>query len=493
MKFALLSAIALPALVSANHNAARHDNVARQAPPPTSSAPLPGSSVGSAPPPAATGSAVGSAPVTGSVPPAVSSVSFSLASINPTAVSLSDIVAGTLTTQATLPLTTTYAAGANPSYLPNAPPLPNLATVIPTNYPKLDVLPPTDSPEVLQWIAEVNASGITIPDIPVTVLGGCPANPAAAADTTRCWWSCGGCVRDSDITTCPDKLTWGLTYDDGPAPYTPDLLQYLNANDLTTTFFVVGSRAISYPALLQEEYMAQHQIAVHTWSHPYMTTVSTEGLIAELGWSKKIIKDVTGVTPIYFRPPYGDIDDRVRAIAKAMDLIPVMWTRISPLATFDTGDYNVAGGTITVTQVLQNWEEIIGNATQIDTGFIVLEHDLFAQTVDIATGYILPAALANKPSFNIKPVISCLNKPLSDAYLETNDNSSNPLPSGTNAAPGTFTSGAPGSSEATGSASNNGSSTKNNGAIAVGINNSSIILAVGTAIFGFVAGISIIL
>ena len=68
-----------------------------------------------------------------------------------------------------------------------------------------------------------------------------------------------------------------------------------------------------------------------------MTTVSTEGIIAELGWSKKVIKDVLGVTPLYWRPPYGDIDDRVRAISKAMGLEPIMWTRISPSATFDTG------------------------------------------------------------------------------------------------------------------------------------------------------------
>lgn len=211
-----------------------------------------------------------------------------------------------------------------------------VATLVPANYPALDKPPPTDSPEVLQWIAEVNASGVAIPNIPPTVAGGCPTNPQAASDQSRCWWTCGGCVRDTDITTCPDKLTWGLTYDDGPAPYTPDLLQFLDANDLKTTFFVVGSRAISYPALLQEEYMDQHQIAVHTWSHPAMTTVSTEGVIAELGWSKKIIKDVLGVTPVYWRPPYGDIDDRVRAISLAMGLTPIMWTRISPEATFDT-------------------------------------------------------------------------------------------------------------------------------------------------------------
>jgi peptidoglycan/xylan/chitin deacetylase (PgdA/CDA1 family) len=231
------------------------------------------------------------------------------------------------------------------------------------------------------------------------------------------------------VTTCPTHGQWGLTYDDGPSWYTPNLLQYLDQQNLKATMFVVGSRAISYPHLLQNEYMAGHQIAVHTWSHHYLTSMTNEQIIAELGWSRKIIKDVTGVTPTFMRPPFGDIDDRVRNISMAMNLIPVMWTRISPTATFDTNDFTVAGGTTSVDEVLQSWEEIMGNASTLKTGFIVLEHDLFEQTVEIATGYVLPDALSRtNPKLDIMPVAQCLNMPMSDAYLETNNNKSNPLP-----------------------------------------------------------------
>lgn len=95
-------------------------------------------------------------------------------------------------------------------------------------------------------------------------------------------------------------------------------------------------------------------------------------------------------------------------------------------------DFNIHGGSISVQQVLQNWEYIIGNATTMSNGFIVLEHDLFEQTVEVATGYILPDALAHQPPFTIEPVISCLNKPMTDAYIETNNNKTNPpLASGT--------------------------------------------------------------
>lgn len=40
-----------------------------------------------------------------------------------------------------------------------------------------------------------------------------------------------------------------------------------------------------------------------TWSHPPLTTLSNEQIVAELGWSKKVIKDTIGVTPNTFRPP----------------------------------------------------------------------------------------------------------------------------------------------------------------------------------------------
>ncbi|KAI0724252.1 hypothetical protein C8T65DRAFT_625888 [Cerioporus squamosus] len=452
MKLALVSAVALPALVSAHGVRDLHHARQQAAQAPAAS----GASSSSSAAAPATSAAAGSSAAAGTTPaaPGASSatLTFTLASTNPTALPLSEIASGA-TTQPTVAASTTFAAGASPTFLSGAPALPAISSIVVANYPPLDKTPPTDSDEVNQWKAEVANSGITIPDIAPTVAGGCAANPQAAADTSRCWWTCGGCTGDDDVVSCPDKMTWGLTYDDGPALYTGNLLSYLDQQNLKATFFVVGSRAISYPALLQEEYMAQHQIAVHTWSHPEMTTLTNDQVIAELGWSRKIIKDVLGVTPTYWRPPYGDVDNRVRAIATAMGLQTSIWTRISPTSTFDTGDFNIAGGTTNAEQVLNNWHSIVGNATQINTGFIVLEHDLFQQTVDIAMDYILPDALAHQPPFKIEPIVSCLGLPLSDAYLETNDNKSNPV-----GASGSGKSGAQasGSSNSTGDSSNNG-------------------------------------
>ncbi|TFK68114.1 glycoside hydrolase/deacetylase [Pluteus cervinus] len=354
--------------------------------------------------------------------PSTDSFVLSLTSINPTALPLSAIVstAQPAPTQEVSPI---YPQGAVPPNIIGAPPLPD--DILQKDYPTPDDVPPVNSAEVEEWIREVANSGVPIPDIPINLEGGCTVagNAVAAADTdrSRCWWTCTGCTRKTDITQCPQKGTFGLSFDDGPAPYTPDLLDFLDQQKLKATFFVVGSRVYYRPDLLRKQYMEGHQIAVHTWSHPELTTLTNEQIIAELGWSRRVIQDTLGVTPNMMRPPYGDIDDRVRAISVAMGLTPVIWTQ-----GFDTEDFEIGSGGTTVQQSLQNWERITAAASTSDKGFIVLEHDLFQQTVELATGYILPDAIGH--NYTIQPIVTCMGLPLNDAYMETNNNQTHPDP-----------------------------------------------------------------
>jgi hypothetical protein len=61
--------------------------------------------------------------------------------------------------------------------------------------------------------------GFKIPDIPPTT-GDCAGSPNATANAAaNGWWTCGGHTRPTDITACPDKMTWGVSFDDGPSPY----------------------------------------------------------------------------------------------------------------------------------------------------------------------------------------------------------------------------------------------------------------------------------
>jgi hypothetical protein len=60
-----------------------------------------------------------------------------------------------------------------------------------------------------------------------------------------------------------------------------------------------------------------------------VTTLSNNDVVAELGWTMQIISDLTGGRlPLYWRPPFGDVDNRVRAIAKGVfGLETVPWNQ----------------------------------------------------------------------------------------------------------------------------------------------------------------------
>ncbi|CAE7056042.1 unnamed protein product, partial [Rhizoctonia solani] len=335
-----------------------------------------------------------------------------------------------LPSEPAVPLRATPTAGSK-SPVNGAPDLP-AATISIANYPAFMTAPDVNSDQVKQWVAEVAASGVQIPNIPKNVAAPagsgqslCQLNPEAALkanEAGNCWWSCGSCTRDTDVDTCPDKMTWGLTFDDGPSPYTPKVLNYLEDKKIKATFYVIGSNVIDKPAILQATYLAGHEIALHTWSHRALTTLTNEEIIAELGWNLKAIKDVTGVTPKTMRPPYGDIDDRVRAICKAMNLTPVMWTTEGELQ-YDSNDWRINDGSQTGPQLLQTFNSLLDRASNLNTGFVSLQHDLYAQTVNMAVGYFLPAGTSHSPSFALQSVNECLKKPLSEAYRETSTGS----------------------------------------------------------------------
>ncbi|KAI7822058.1 hypothetical protein BC939DRAFT_398283 [Gamsiella multidivaricata] len=189
-------------------------------------------------------------------------------------------------------------------------------------FPAVNEVPPVNSTEVKEWL-----KGLSFADVPaLPVHTGNPPTcpPLAAIPANQCWWTCQSCPAD-DIETCPTPGTWGLTFDDGPTPNTVGLLQTLKTNNVKATFFVMGSNVVRNPEVMKQEVADGHHIASHTWSHHPLTTLSNEQIVAELKWTEKAVMDTTGLRMKYMRPPYGDIDNRVRAVVKKLGYIIVDW------------------------------------------------------------------------------------------------------------------------------------------------------------------------
>jgi len=178
-----------------------------------------------------------------------------------------------------------------------------------------------------------------------------------------------------DIWNAPDGVL-GTGFDDGPLPPSEALYTFLQSQNQKATHYMIGTNIIANPDLFKLAYETLgHDIAGHTWTHPYLTTLSNLQLVGEFGWTMQLIHNSTGgrVTK-YYRPPYGDADNRVRAIAKEVfGLEAIIWNQ-------DTEDWSIGspGGTTpeAVAANLNTW--ITGPKSP---GLIILEHELTNDTV----------------------------------------------------------------------------------------------------------------
>ncbi len=108
------------------------------------------------------------------------------------------------------------------------------------------------------------------------------------------------------------------------------LYAFLQQNQVRATHFFIGVNIIQFWKEFNIAFQTnQDDIAVHTWTHPYMTTLSNADVVAQLGWTLQVIYNSTGGRLARFwRPPYGDTDTRVTAIAKEVfGLTTVIWNQ----------------------------------------------------------------------------------------------------------------------------------------------------------------------
>ncbi|KAJ3100994.1 chitin deacetylase [Phlyctochytrium bullatum] len=156
----------------------------------------------------------------------------------------------------------------------------------------------------------------------------------------------------TELCACQEGQ-WAFTYDDGPDFLTPRYLDMLRARNATATFFVLGSKvALSdeNKRNLKAAYDAGHQIGIHSYTHNRNTAQSTEVLISEILYTAKAIYSVIGKVPRYYRPPFGDIDDRVRNLVLAFGMRTVIWNILADDTSgykglSDPTTYVVANGT----------------------------------------------------------------------------------------------------------------------------------------------------
>ncbi|WP_051317959.1 polysaccharide deacetylase family protein [Cohnella thermotolerans] len=121
------------------------------------------------------------------------------------------------------------------------------------------------------------------------------------------------------------KREIALTFDDGPDPvYTPQLLDLLRKYEAKATFFVVGAHAEKHPEIILRMHEEGHTIGIHNYVHRSNWMMSPRTVKRQVQRTSDIIEGITGVRPIYYRPPWGIVN--VFDFAQLRHMQIVLWT-----------------------------------------------------------------------------------------------------------------------------------------------------------------------
>jgi len=149
-----------------------------------------------------------------------------------------------------------------------------------------------------------------------------------------------------------------LTFDDGPGPYTPQILDVLERFRVHATFFEVGKMLKYFSASTARELRDGDVIGDHTETHPALALLSAHDQREQLFEQIARVELLGGPRPLLFRPPYGSYDATTMRELRSLHLLMVLWS-------VDTNDYQQPGVQVIVERAL----------TGAYPGAIILMHD----------------------------------------------------------------------------------------------------------------------
>ncbi len=193
-------------------------------------------------------------------------------------------------------------------------------------------------------------------------------------------------------TVTPNGKVIYLTFDDGPGPHTPKLLDVLKQYNVKATFFVVKN---GYGSTIQRIVQEGHSIGVHTASHDFKKVYASEdAYFADLNAVHNHVLQLTGIDTSLLRFPGGSSNTVSR-------FNPGIMTRLTQnvkelgFRYFDWNvDSNDAGGAKTASQVFYN----VINGVSGKKVSVVLQHDIKQYSVE-AVEQIIVWGLENGYTF----------------------------------------------------------------------------------------------
>jgi peptidoglycan/xylan/chitin deacetylase (PgdA/CDA1 family) len=129
-----------------------------------------------------------------------------------------------------------------------------------------------------------------------------------------------------------------LTFDDGPGPYTSQVLDLLDSYHIKATFCMIGRQISSYRAVIQRMINDGMTLCDHTWDHDEKIGTHNATYIAQD--MQKMINAVHVIDPhasvTYYRNPGGNFTPGTVRISELLGMRPLYWS-------IDTTDWTRPG------------------------------------------------------------------------------------------------------------------------------------------------------
>lgn len=109
------------------------------------------------------------------------------------------------------------------------------------------------------------------------------------------------------------------------ADKTKGIMDIMDQHGVKGTFFLVGFWIDKYPEMVKSISERGFEIGNHSANHPRMTQLSKEQLAKELTQVNDKITELTGKTPVVFRPPFGDYNDLVVNTVRENNMHCIQW------------------------------------------------------------------------------------------------------------------------------------------------------------------------
>ncbi|CAB0718940.1 polysaccharide deacetylase family protein [Corynebacterium diphtheriae] len=158
-----------------------------------------------------------------------------------------------------------------------------------------------------------------------------------------------------------------LTFDDGPGPYTSQILDTLDSRGVKATFFEIATAIPRFPEIVRRQVASGMEVGSHTVTHRQLPLLPLAEQQQEADGASDRLVEAGAPRPVMMRPPYGAWNQDTKRLGYSL----ILWN-------VDSEDWKNRDAQVTTNNIM----------AQVRSGSIVLMHDIHPSTAAALPGII---------------------------------------------------------------------------------------------------------